>query len=157
MPSTDIIRKIERTHIFSDEIIFEWSRYIIKRLSAHPWRNYYFVTVARRAVWWYTVPRPSVRDIIKRLSEDYYFWGTVTDDDENFAFFFFGLKGGFVILFFLFGHVDRIYTMPHPMKTIEKPRCVRFRYSDYVVLAVVLLRHQLLVLEKKNVSSFIKR
>ena len=53
MPSTDIIRKIERTHIFSDEIIFS------SLLGEEPFDD--------------ILPRPSVRDIIKRLSEEYYF------------------------------------------------------------------------------------
>ena len=41
------------------------------------------------------------------------------------------------------------------MKTAEEFLSVRFRESDYGVLAVGLLHHPFLALEKKNASSFI--
>ena len=45
--------------------------------------------------------------------------------------------------------------MSNLMKTAEEFLSVRFRESDYGVLAVGLLYDPLLVLEKKNASSFI--
>ena len=45
--------------------------------------------------------------------------------------------------------------MSNLMKTAEEFLSVRFRESDYGVLAVGLLHHPLLALEKKNASSFI--
>ena len=45
--------------------------------------------------------------------------------------------------------------MSNLMKTAEEFLSVRFRESDYGVLAVGLLYHPLLALEKKNASSFI--
>ena len=59
-----------------------------------------------------------------------------------------------VILFFLTARLYRIYTMSNLMKTAEEFLSVRFRESDYGVLAVGLLHHPLLALEKKNASSF---
>ena len=60
-----------------------------------------------------------------------------------------------VILFFLTAHLYRMYIMSKLMKTAEEFLSVRFRESDYGVLAVGLLHHPLLALEKKNSSSFI--
>ena len=45
--------------------------------------------------------------------------------------------------------------MSNIMKTAEEFLSVRFRESDYGVLAVDLLHHPLLALEKKNATSFI--
>ena len=60
-----------------------------------------------------------------------------------------------VILFFLTARLYRICIMSNLMKTAEEFLSVRFRESDYGVLAVGLLYHPLLALEKKNASSFI--
>ena len=45
--------------------------------------------------------------------------------------------------------------MSNIMKTAEEFLSVRFRESDYGVLAVGLLHHPFLALENKNASSFI--
>ena len=60
-----------------------------------------------------------------------------------------------VILFILTARLYRIYIMSKLMKTAEEFLSIRFRESDYGVLAVGLLHHLLLALEKKNASSFI--
>ena len=60
-----------------------------------------------------------------------------------------------VILFFL-ARLYRIYIMSNLMKTAEEFLSVRFRESDYGVLAVGLLHHPLLALEK-NASSVIAK
>ena len=60
-----------------------------------------------------------------------------------------------VILFILTARLYRIYIMSKLMKTAEEFLSIRFRESDYGVLAVGLLHHPLLALEKKNASSFI--
>ena len=60
-----------------------------------------------------------------------------------------------VILFILTARLYRIYIMSKLMKTAEEFLSIRFRESDYGVLAVGLLHHPLFALEKKNASSFI--
>ena len=60
-----------------------------------------------------------------------------------------------VILFILTARLYRIYVMSNIMKTAEEFLSVRFRESDYGVLAVDLLHHPFLALEKKNANSFI--
>ena len=60
-----------------------------------------------------------------------------------------------VILFILTARLYRIYIMSKLMKTAEEFLSIRFRESDYSVLAVGLLHHPLLALERKNASSFI--
>ena len=60
-----------------------------------------------------------------------------------------------VILFILTARLYRIYIMSKLMKTAEEFLSIRFMESDYGVLAVGLLHHPLLALEKKNASSFI--
>ena len=62
-----------------------------------------------------------------------------------------------VILLLLTARLYRIYIMSNLMKTAEEFLSVRFRESDYGVLAVGLLHHPLLALEKKNASSFIAK
>ena len=60
-----------------------------------------------------------------------------------------------VILFILTARLYRIYTLSNLMKIAEEFISVSIRESDYGVLAVGLLHHPLLALEKKNASSFI--
>ena len=55
-----------------------------------------------------------------------------------------------VILFILTVRLYRIYIMSKLMKTAEEFLSIRSRESDYGVLAVGLLRHPLLALEKKK-------
>ena len=100
--------------------------------------------------------------------EDYFFSETV----DNYEFYpleitilenFIAFRGYFrdwqrvhsVILFILTARLYRIYIMPKLMKTAEEFLSIRLRESDYGVLAVGLLHHPLLALEKKNESSFI--
>ena len=104
---------------------------------------------------------PSTRD------EGYFFSGTV----DNYEFYplgitipenFIAFRGFFrdwqsvhcVILFILTARLYRIYIMSKLMETGEEFLSIRFRESDYGVLAVGLLHHPL-ALEKKNTSSFI--
>ena len=100
--------------------------------------------------------------------EGYFFSGTV----DNYEFYpleitipenFIEFRGFFrdwqsvdcVILFFLPAHLYRICIMSNLMEHDKEFLSVRFRESDYGVLAVGLLHNPLLALEKKNASSFI--
>ena len=59
-----------------------------------------------------------------------------------------------VILFFLTARLYQIYIMSNLMKTAEEFLSVRFRESDYSVLAVGLLRHQLLRMQVLSLTFF---
>ena len=89
------------------------------------------------------------------LITNFIFWVIPEDFIEFRGFFPDWQSVDCVILFFLTAHLYRMYIMSNLMKTAEEFLSVRFRENDYGVLAVGLLHHPLLALEKKNSSSFI--
>ena len=97
----------------------------------------------------------SVRAIRNGLITNFVLWVIPEDFIAFRGFFRHWQSVDCVILFILTARLYRIYIMSKLMKTAEEFLSVRFRESDYGVLAVGLLHHPLLALEKKNASSFI--
>ena len=91
--------------------------------------------------------------------DNYEFYPVEITIPENFipfrGFFRHWQSAHCVILFILTARLYRIYIMSKLMKTAEEFLSIRFRESDYGVLAIDLLHYPLIEVERKNAASFI--